>query len=280
MLNVYFTGLIYLNGCNVPDKRAYAPDGRDYDPPHQASLWIAASLIDEDATDWWDGWRFSHQYEVTGGGAGKRTVNVVEFRLPDQADISFPDDGHAGTCTDLDDLMPKLKKKKNDGTEEPYVIDPATAETIAEVAIVGGAIQPKRFDQLGFVEWDINSAAPLAITAALKGADGEAGSSSSSESEEEIDSRTITLIDPGNGDPIEVVLSNMHTVPDNAKRDILAHGDHIPLFVKLNAKEAGAQLVSRKAPGMVGQLRTGNAFISFLKSVGFSDGETPNCCHQ
>ena len=105
MLTVYVAGLIYFNGCEQPVKRMFAPDGTDGEPAHFASLWIDPGMVDESATQWWEGFRNTR----TIGG-----VPMVEFRIPEPAEIVFPDLGSAGSCNDLDNKLSKLKKKEED----------------------------------------------------------------------------------------------------------------------------------------------------------------------
>ncbi|HEX2100406.1 MAG TPA: hypothetical protein VHF69_07075 [Candidatus Synoicihabitans sp.] len=260
MLTVYVAGLIYFNGCKQNVKRMYAPDGTDEKPLHYASLWVAADLLEENATQWWNGFR--HSYAVEGG-------QVVEFRMPGPAEITFPDLGHSnGTCDDLETKLGKLKKKKQDGTEEDFEIDPATAQTIAEVTIRGGDIRPRRFKETSLVEWTMNNPPTLQITAALKNNPGQ--------------SRTITLKPSAGGVSAEVVFANTHDLFAGDGKGFRDDDDHdVALFKKLNPALAGETLVSKKAQGNAGQLSTANAIIHRLRDFGrFAGGDPPNCCNS
>lgn len=243
---VFMTGLIYLNGCKEAVKRAYAPDGR---PAHQASLWIADDLVA--STDWWAEFRISR--DVDG-------VAVTEFRVPGPSDIWFPDINVPMSCVDLDDKLPKLKKKKQNGSEEEFDVDPDIAETIAEVTIRGGRIEPKRFKQIGLVQWTITNPSTLVITAVSKETAG--------------DSRTITLETA----TAEVVFSNTHDLfaLDEKGKDSHA-GDHVDLFIKLSP-ESNVTVVSKKPSGSVGQLKTDNAILNLMRKTAHTEGDTPGCC--
>jgi hypothetical protein len=249
MLKVYMTGLIYLNGCDEDVKRAYAPDGTGEEPPHYASLFIAADQIE--ATDWWSESKISHDKVVT-----------IEFRIPAPSYIWFPDVGNAVSCIDLDDKLPKLKKKKA-GKDYDFDVDPGTAQAIAQVTIRGGSIQPCRFKNIGLVEWTIAPQSALTITAVKK--DGS-------------DSRTIRLKPPAGAVAAEVVFANTHDFfsVDEKGSDPLA-GDHVGLFVKLSP-EPDVTVVSKKAPGSVGKLKTDNAILNLMRKNAHTEGDTPNCC--
>ncbi|HUR80779.1 MAG TPA: hypothetical protein VM733_08430 [Thermoanaerobaculia bacterium] len=256
MLTVYVAGLIYFDGCNQPVRHMYAPDGTTGKPVHHASLWVAADLLEESATQWWAGFRHSHTIAGT---------PVVEFRMPNPAQIRFPDDGTpGGTCDDLENKLAKLKKKKDDGTEEPYEIDPSNAEIIAEVTINRGNITPRRFKQMTLVEWTIPSPSTLQIITWLKS--------------DSADSRTITLKPSAAGVEAEVVFANTHDLSlDN--KDLSADGHDLALFKKLNLALGGATLVSKKAPGSVGGPSTEPAIFEALRKMQYSGGDPPNCCH-
>lgn len=256
MLTVYVAGLVYFNGCKQPVKRMFAPDGTEGEPPHYAFLWIAADLLEESATQWWDG--FSVPRDVDG-------VAMVEFRIPEPAEISFPD-GDPGTCKDLDNKLPKLKKKQQDGTEENYEVDPATAETIAEATISSGTLTPRRFKNMGLVEWTIANPSTLQITTTLK--------------DNPSDSRTITLKPAAEGGPMEVVFANTHDLFGSDTTEVLDDDHDLALFTKLNSALANVTLVSKKAPGSVGQLKTGNPVMNRLRFIKYSGGDPPNCCHD
>lgn len=261
MLKVYMTGLIYFNGCEEAVKRAYAPDGRNYPPlpPHQASLFIAASQIEESATQWWPAPDFRKTHTVEGAPGD----TVIELRLPDPANIWFPDTGNVpATCMDLETKLAKLKKKKHDESEEDFDVDPATAQAIAEVTLRGGSIQPFRVDKNGVVEWTITNHGTLAITAVLKNGSGE---------------RTITLKPPAPGAAAEVVFANVHDLFLNDRKDDLA-GSHVGLFLQLNPTLAGVTVISKEPTGRVDRLTTGNAMINYMDRIKWTCGVTPGCC--
>ncbi|MFL6245625.1 MAG: hypothetical protein ACJ74H_06345 [Thermoanaerobaculia bacterium] len=248
------TGLIYFNGCQEEVKRAYAPDGTEGEMiPHYASLFIAADQINESGTGWWD-----NSWTTRDIG----DPPVIEFRIPDAADIWFPDEGNAVSCDDLENKLPKLKKKKTKkGDLQNFAINPKTPQTIAEVTIRGGAIEPFRLtERMGLVQWTIPQPSGLSITVVLK----DSG-----------ESRTITLASAD----AEVVFSNTHDLftLDEAGHDALA-GNHIVLFSKLNPTQASGILVSQKPKHNVEELTTGNTFLKYMKNIFHTCGETPPCC--
>jgi hypothetical protein len=246
---VFMTGLIYFNGCNEAVKRAYATDATE--SGHFASLWIDADLVEESGTDWWDDSRETH--DVDG-------VDVVEFRIPDPAEIWFPDEGDAMSCIDLDGKLAKLKKKKQDGTEEEFDVSPA-AQAIAEVTLRGGEIRPLRYKNMGLAQWTLAHPPSLAITAVLKDDASESG--------------TITLKTAD----AEIVFSNTHNLFDvdkKTKEDAHA-GDHVALFIALSP-EPNVTVVSKKPTGSVGQLKTDNAILNKMRKNAHTEGETPGCC--
>lgn len=249
-MKVFITGLIYFNGCRETVKRAYAPDGRA--EGHFASLWIEANQVKESATEWWSDFRETRRVEG---------VDVIEFRIPDDAAITFPDEGSSVSCVELDKKLPKLKKKKHDEPEEDFDVDPATAETIAEVTIRGGEIRPRRFKDMGLVQWTIANPSAAQITVALKDVPGQSG--------------IITLETPAQ---TEIVFSNTHNLfLLNANGHEAFAGNHVALFIKLNPGSDGI-VVSNKPSGNAGQLKTTNAILNHMRKTAHTEGETPPCC--
>ena len=244
MLHVYMAGLVYFTGCDEEVKRAFAPDGRDYDPPHEASLWIAAADVEQD--DWWDGEteRISRNVEGT---------LVIEFRIPHPVTIWFPDQGNVVDCYDLDDGLAKLKKKNEDDSEEEFEIDPETAITIAKVTLRGGELRPRRFKDITVLQWTISNTPTRQITA-VRNDTGEP--------------RTITVRDAA-----EIIFTNIHDVT------ITAPGDHADVFRQLNPSQGGVSLVSTKAPGSVGHLDSSNVSLNFIRPAVRGEGNTPGCCY-
>lgn len=244
MIDVYMAGLIYLTGCDEVAKRAFAPDGRDYDPPHYASLWIAEDDVEQD--NWWSGATDKQSRSIDG-------VTVIEFRIPSPAKLWFPDPGDGVDCYDLEDGLAKLKKKNPDDSEEDFEIDPPNAITIAEVAILGGEIRPRRFKDITVLQWTIGDTPTRQITAVLN-ATGEP--------------RTITVADSA-----EIVFTNIHDP------SIHTPGDHAAVFKKLNPAQAGATLVSKKARGSVGHIDGQNGILNFIRPAARGEGNTPACCY-
>lgn len=253
-LTVYVVGLIYFDGCDQPQMRAYAPDGRNgqfTDVPHNASLWIQADQV-QDATQW--GPVADRPTRSVGG------VPFIEFKIKTPVDLEFPDQADPLSCTALDAAMPKLKKeKKKDDDMEPFEIDPDSAETIAKVTIHGGTLEPYEItnkNRSGLVQWTIDPPSGRVITAG---------------------DRRITLeeIDA------EVVFTNMHEIPLTGENDHLADDEHIQLFKQLMdpAVRENVTLIPAK-PIRLPEVVTENKFVGLLRAAKYSDGETPPCCAQ
>lgn len=258
-MKVYVTGVIFFNGCNDAEMGAFAPDGRagmpeQGIPPHEASLWIAEENVADAA--WWPGRAGCDNLVGFEGGA------MREFRIMDPARIVFPDLNNAKTCEPLDEKLPKLKKKKKNGTTEDFEVDPENAETIARVTIRGGDIKACRFDKkIGVVEWTIPNPSDLQITAILQ--DGSVAG-------------TITLNDPA----AEIIFANAHDLltDPNRKTDFLAD-DHVGLFQKLNP-EADVTVFSEHAKSKAESLHTENRLATHMLRIRFNCGETPPCCRN
>ena len=252
MLTVYVAGLIHFDGCIQPPRIMYAPDGSAGSPPHYASLWVAADLIDEDETQWWEGFRHSY-----------KDGDVVEFRMPNPVEILFPE-GDPGECWEFEKLSKMKKKDKPDDPEEDFVVNPAAAQTIAKATIGTGDLTPRRFKNMSVVVWTIKNPPMLRITTRLQANPG--------------DSRTITLKPFAEGVTAELVFANTHAV-FGEKQKFPPHDEHdLNLFKKLNPLAADAVLVLKKFPGSVGQLVTDNDVIQELKDIKYAGGDPPNCC--
>src|SRR5690349_9599686 len=233
MLKIYMFGLIYFDGCDAEEMHAYAPDGTEGDadediPPHFASLWIRADLVDTSATVWAE----KETHSIDG-------VVMNQFRIPDPAVMMFPDLGNPLSCVALDAVMPKLKKKKD---EEYFEIDPVNARTIAKATIRGGELVPYDLKNKwnGVVEWTIAHPSGIEITAGA---------------------RKIVLVADVDA---EVVLSNIHDIPLNASHDSLRSKNHVQLFKQLNpALGDDVTLVSQRPGPPRPRLVTDNKYLVF-----------------
>lgn len=262
MLKVYFTGLIYFDGCNAAQKNAYAPDGTNDDPSHHASLWVVKDELDEKATAWFAGSTIPHQFAAHGlRGAG--TVDVLEFRIPSSADLSFPAGTQPASCSDLDDGLPKLQKWQPDGTFSDFAINPAVARTIAVIPIDSGNIRPAMFQSIRVVEWTIDDNASFSITATLRNGGG---------------SGTIVLNAPPKGEWAEVVFSNIHEVPEDDSPDLKV-GYHVSIARHLDVDDS-ATMTCRAAKNKALPAKTDNQTLFHLSAVFHTEGDTPWCCHQ
>lgn len=253
-MKVYMGGLIYLTGCGG-NVRAYAPKATG----HHASLWIEGPSLNEAATQWWPGLRHPGR-DVDG-------VALIEFKIPERSVIQFPGAGNV-QCVNIEDGLPKLKMKKKKGRnldpnaqEADFHVDPATAQTNAEVEMYGGTVTPRRLGKRGLIEWTITDPA-VTIVVASRDNPG--------------DSRTITVTN----DQAAVMFLNAHDLPDvHHEKDVL-RGEHVVAFKNLNPDPTvGVYPVAAKVPGSVGQLTNIDlAHVKFLKNSGCSCGAATPCC--
>jgi hypothetical protein len=255
-MKVYMTGLIYLTGCGG-NVRAFAPKATGHHP----SLWVDALSLNANATQ---GWPDSQRITRTLDG-----VEFIEFQVPVPSVITFPGADEDTICVDIEDGLPKLKKRakktKDDDPDEPeqdFQVDPKAREISAVVEMKGGTVRPRRHKDDSLVEWTTEPGLTIIVTPL-----GNNG-----------DARTITVTSAAT----EVLFSNMHDIPDEeGEKDALA-GDHVSLFKKLNAEpNVDVYSVIAKVPGRAGQL-TGNdlhaAALKYVANGGCSCGRTPCCC--
>jgi len=251
-VKVYMGGLIYLTGCG-DDVRAYAPKEKG----HHASLWIEALALDAGQTTWWPGLR--HADRMVGN------VAVVEFEIPEGAEIWFPGEGEVD-CKYLEDGLPKLKMKKKkandddlDHPEEDFEVDLNTAQVNAVIDIREGKIRPRSTDKDTLIEWTIQDPG-LAIVAKLAN-----------------DTKTITLNSAG----ADVVFLNSHDLPDIDGEQDAFSGNHVAAFRNLNPNaNVKAYPVAAKDPKRAKPFNnSSSSALVFIANSGCTCGAgTPCCC--
>lgn len=167
MFTVYNVGMIYFDGCNVGQKRALVPDGREGDattdpptPRHYASIFVGADKVDLDKTHWWWGAKYEREVTFLDDDHQAHTVKAYEFRIKEPSEIAFPDkrNGEPAEFKDLEKL-PRLQSDRHFQLAE----DP---KTIARVALRSGLLQAGTLSEVPIVSWKVTEHAdPIKITA-------------------------------------------------------------------------------------------------------------------
>jgi len=157
MYSVDFVGIIYFHVCTGDRKFALVPNGLTGDghvPPHYASFFIEASMHDSD--NWWRDQKFNRQVDVETSFTKTRPFDVLEFRIPKPAEITFDCGDKTLVTTDLDSGLPQLKK-----IDPHFELDLTGADTIAKMTIPGGALQAFQFGDASVVRWTITKHSDL-----------------------------------------------------------------------------------------------------------------------
>lgn len=258
MTKFYLTGLMYFDGCESDEKRALLPDGTEHDPPHFASLFIEKVQYQ---ASWFPG-------EIT----DPRTVKVqgqdrevVEFRIPVRSVLTFPDDTDIpAKCVDFEDGLPKLQDADPDF--EPNLVDP---DTIAEVVIRGGTLQPLMLHKVPVVLWEVaHQTGPITIRARALGDDRQPTGPE------------FTFTVPAE---TEVILSNSPDFINNSGNPHHGNhplGPHFELYEKIAKAGHKGMLSNAKAKKLVGPLKPTNAYLQYLEKLKRFEVEgcTGSCC--
>jgi len=166
MYSVHFVGIIYFHVCTTDRKIALVPNGINGDghvPPHYASFFIEASLHDSDT--WWRDQKFNRQLQMETALAKPGTFDVLEFRIPKPAVITFDCGDETLETKDLDIGLPQLKK-----IDPRFVLDLNDVDTIAQMAIPGGKLQAFQFGgDASVVSWTITKHSDLVTITASAG---------------------------------------------------------------------------------------------------------------
>ncbi|HEY0371670.1 MAG TPA: hypothetical protein VGD79_06690 [Thermoanaerobaculia bacterium] len=211
-MKVYVIGAVYFNGCREEKKRAFAPDGEHFNPPHYASLWVSDAHLDRSATTWWPYRSYWHS-----------DLGATEFRIPEAVDIAFPDGNGGANCQSLETTLAKLRKEK-DGQTFEFEVDERRARAIARVEIHGGTIEGGTFDGMGVAEWTIDSPSGRVISVEPHG-----------------DKKRAWQIGL-NGNDAEVVFSNMHHQITDAPGQHTHYRDRAAIFRELSGDGADATI--------------------------------------
>ena len=169
MYAVHFVGLNYFNACKVGEKDVLVPNGTpgsgkdDQIPQHFASLFIEAEQCDSD--NWWPEQKHIRPIQLEIKLGEFRTVNVIEFRLPEKplattkpANVHFECKEKTLRNVNLDEGLPKLQTLGFELDDAP--------DAIAKVPLPGGALEVLRFGASTIVRWLISEHDdPITITA-------------------------------------------------------------------------------------------------------------------
>lgn len=247
-MNVYMIGAVYFNGCADEEKRAFAPDGRKFNPRHVASLWVADEVLDRKATTWWPYHAFWHP-----------VLRVTEFRIPEPVRIVFPDGpGFSADCHTLERTLPKLHKEKG-GVSKEFTVNPKKARTIAEMAINSGYVKGGQLQDMTLAQWTIDRPAiPITITVVSQ--------------KDPKDSRQIALEASA---AAEIVFSNSHhLLTETNTEHARQYRGHAGVFKQLNPD--GMTVVAKPAVEL-NPMTIPSAFLNaFAKICQCSDN--PCCC--
>jgi hypothetical protein len=147
---------MYFNGCHSDKKEALLPNGtkplKKYDiPPHYASVWVESQDLDEDKISWWPGERKDRKLVYVSAGIAK-TAYVTEFRIPESADVTFPDESDAPAHFHrFESDLPRLQE-----IDDVFDVDLDTPDAIARVSIRGGKLRVYKFKRVASVKWTID----------------------------------------------------------------------------------------------------------------------------
>ena len=189
MLRVHFVGIVYFNVCSLDQRLALFPNGTkpgDGRPVHHAGFFIEAER--HDADDWWPDSKFVRVRRIEDQPGVFRTASMVEFRIPEAAEITFHCRDKKLDIRNLDEALPKIHE-----IAPEFELDVDRGDTIARVPITGGTLEVFRFDPAGaVVSWSIaDHPDPITVTANAGGT-----------------VRSVTLKPAGAGAETQIVFSN------------------------------------------------------------------------
>lgn len=300
MYTVHFVGLNYFNACTPGGKEVLIPNGTspsDDVPQHFASLFIEAEQLASD--DWWPDYRLPRKISLEVKLGEIRTVDVIEFRIPKKAEVTFQCNEKTLTNRNLDLGLPNLQGLG-------FVLD-AEPDTIANVPLPGGVLEVFRFGASALVRWLITDHDdPITVTAR---AGKEARSVTLLKSDEQLPaevvfSNTVDLLTPagpqaGNGNGDGMHGAGMHAVTHAAMDGsgngngghsatepggMHGHGSagHFVLYAKLDKDRDESKFASPKLPDpmLLTPLPFSHPYLAFLSSLEeVPDAPCiPSCC--
>ncbi len=270
MLNVQVLGLVYFDGCAADKKRALAPNGTQAEngiPPHFASLFILPDQLIKD--DWWESFKLPHTIAIPSRSGTRRvSVDVIEFRIPEPAEIVFPDqNGKQAECVRFGGGLPKLQD-----LDSKFQIF-ANPDTIAKVTIRGGTLQACQFDgNSRAVQWTMATAGePIEIQVLT------------AKETKTVKLKNLDLLPPQQAQQIPTGALGTEVVFSNTTNLIETHHphdqhEHFELYKKIGAPFNPTQVVG--PPQGLPELETDHAYLNHLKMHNEVPGPgcTPSCC--
>jgi len=259
MATFYLSGLMYFDGCEADEKRALLPDGTQHDPPHYASLFIEKVPY---KANWFPG-AITDPRIVRVQGQDRQ---LVEFRIPVRSLLTFPDESDVpAKCVDFEDGLPKLQQADPDFV--PNLVNP---DTIADVVIHGGILQPLLLHKTPIVRWTVDKqSGEITIKARVL------------DDHHHPNGSEFTLTVPAG---TEVILANS---PDFIGVPVDPHphpghvgGKHFDLYAKIAKTADKTKLHNAHAKKTVGPLRPTNAYLQYLEKLKRfeEDNCTGSCC--
>jgi hypothetical protein len=163
-MTVNLFGIMYFGICGDGAKRILLPNGTTSDghiPPHFASIFVEETSYLSD--DWWPTNRIERPLSIENGDEDREIVNMIEFRIPAQALLEFPD-GQGGLI-DLGNLPKGLLHMRE--IDPKFVPDfRLKGDWIAQIRIRSGDFQAFTLNGgVSAVQWQIRNDGALKITA-------------------------------------------------------------------------------------------------------------------
>jgi len=241
MFTVHLAGIMYFHGCDAREKNVLVPDGTKgmgKIPPHYASIWVEPGSLQSD--DWFKDEKYRRQVKVP-TNEGQVVVDVLEYRIPDSATVTFPDenDGPA-TFVNLTDALRKLED-----LAPRFEVDRSAPQTIAKIPLRAGELEAFEFKDVAVVRWTIANPSSFTITATTRS-----------------ETKSITLEKPANGAGTEVVFGNTSDLlnPETGDRD------HFKLYAKLRVGRKADDIVWVTKKRKLAQLGFDHDYLKALRS--------------
>jgi len=164
-MTVNMIGIMYFGICGNGRNRILLPNGTSSDghiPPHFASIFVEESAYVSD--NWWSTNRIERPVLVQNGNGESEIVNMLEFRIPAQARLHFPD--HQGDQIDLGNLEHGLIRMRDIDPDFVPEFRPV-GNWIAQIQIRSGDLQAFTINGgVSAVQWQIqNDLAAMKMTA-------------------------------------------------------------------------------------------------------------------
>jgi len=265
MLTVHMSGLMYFNGCHTTKKEALAPNGTrppaDYPkiPKHYASIWVESDDLRE--ANWWPDLPRDKRHrllplEFKNRDDETEKAWVHEFRIPEPAAVTFPDELDAPAHFHrFEYALPRLQNADND-----FEVDVDDPDAIARVSIRGGNLGVYVFKKVASVKWVIKHPAdPMKIRA---------------------NQYSITLAPQAN----EIVFSNNSDLLENDYQghdcDQLDPNNHFYLYSRIAKDKNGSGLIIPCYPQNLQPLWYQHAYLKKLNDITRlnDSGCTGTCC--